>query len=66
MEVDLGPAYAACLARGFLGAGGRNIPEPTQTDVAPLVADLNTQNPTASAALVDLKRQACNAADEFR
>ena len=53
-----------CLARGFSGAGERNIREPTQTHVAPLVADLDTQNPAASAALVDLKRQACNAADE--
>ena len=58
--VDTVPDLGTCLARGFSGASQRNIREPTQTHVASLVADLNTQNPAASAALVDLKRRACN------
>ena len=33
---------------------------------AALVADLDTKNSVASNALVDLKRQACNAADDVK
>lgn len=65
-RIDTVPDLGACLARRFSGACQRDIREPTQTHVAALVADLNAKNPTARAALVDLKPQACNAADEVQ